>query len=89
MPRQLTPHPTGEQMDAILRGLGASTIVVGHTKVDRPQFVYEKRRVLALDVPWTKPKDVRGLWIEDGKSSLVDIRGRKEELVEPASAESR
>lgn len=70
------PRPLGAEIDALLAALKAKTIVVGHTKVDAPCFIYEPTRVLALDVSWTKPDDVRGLRIEGKSSGFVDITGK-------------
>lgn len=73
-------RPLGEEVDALLRGLRATTIVVGHTKVESPCFIYEPKKVLALDVSWTRPEAVRGLLIDGATTSLIDIRGKSYEL---------
>ena len=69
------PRPTEAELDTILAKLGARTIVVGHTKVRVPHYLYEGKQVLALDVPWTRPAEVFGLRIEGEKFELVDIDG--------------
>lgn len=75
------PRPLGSEIAALLQGLDATMIVVGHTKVSEPCFLYEPMRVLALDVPWTRPQDVRGLWIEGETRKFVDIEGRSIPLI--------
>ena len=71
------PKPTPEEMDKILTAFGAKTIVIGHTKVTRVGSMYEKRRVLAIDIPWTKVDDVRGIIVEGGKLDVVDVHGKR------------
>jgi len=79
------PRPLGEEVTAILQQLQADMMVIGHTQVDSPCFFYEPQQVLALDVSWTKPDEVRGLVIEGKKMTLVDIKGTVEPLLrEPA-----
>ena len=75
------PRPLGSEITALLQGLKAKTIVVGHSKVSEPCFLYEPQQVLALDVSWTKPDDVRGLWIEGEARRLVDIEGKSQPLI--------
>lgn len=71
------PVPSVEELDLILANTGARTIVVGHTKVSRVTSMFEGR-VLAIDIPWTKPKKVRGLRFEGSALSTVDIEGKSD-----------
>jgi len=74
------PTPTSDQMDAILKNLGAKTIVIGHTKVAQVTAIYDKRRVLAIDVPWTDAKKVRGLLVQGDRIDVVDVNGKRTEF---------
>ena len=71
------PKPTPDEMDKILTAFGAKTIVIGHTKVTRVGSMYEKRRVLAIDIPWTDVNEVRGIIVEGGKLDVVDALGKR------------
>ena len=75
------PRPTTEQIDQILERLGAATIVVGHTKVERVTSVFGGRRVLAIDIPWTDLDKVRGILVEGERMHVVDARGKRAPLV--------
>ncbi len=75
-PGSFGPRTTEAQIDKILENLEAKSIVIGHTKVDTPQLLYSGRQVIAIDVPWTKLKRVRGLWVEGDSVELVDIQGK-------------
>ena len=71
------PVPELAVLDKILEHAGGSTIVVGHTKVERVTSMFEGR-VLAIDIPWTKPEEVRGLWRDEQGLATVDIHGERE-----------
>ncbi len=68
--------PTTDEFDRMLENLGAKTIVVGHTKVRAvtPMF---GGRVIAIDIPWTAPDDVRALLVRKNSVQVADIRGHK------------
>jgi hypothetical protein len=68
-----------EDLDRILKQAGAKRVIVGHTHVDAPTGMFEDR-VLAIDVTWTKPDDVRALLFEDGEMVLVDIKGERSSM---------
>lgn len=74
------PRPTAADIDLILKQVQASTIVIGHTKVAQVTDLYGGQRVLAIDVPWTQPKDVRGLLIQGEKIDVVDVQGNAQTL---------
>lgn len=74
------PTPTPEQLDTILQNVGARTILVGHTKVNKIAFKFGNRRVLPIDIPWTNPKKVRGVSIQGDHVEVLDIDGRREVL---------
>ena len=71
------PRPESAQIDAILKMFGAKTMVIGHTKVTYPTFIYDRRRVLAIDTPWTDLPNVRGLLVEGDKAFFVDVNGKR------------
>ena len=71
------PRPQSAQIDAILETFGAKTMVIGHTKVAHPTFIYDKRRVLAIDTPWTDLPNVRGFLVETDKTFFVDVNGKR------------
>ena len=71
------PVPSLAELDLILENTGARTIVVGHTKVKKVTSMFEGR-VLAIDIPWTKPGKVRGLRFEGPSLHTVDIQGKGE-----------
>ncbi len=71
------PQPPPEAMDKILETFQAKTIVVGHTQVARIGSMYGKRRVLAIDIPWTKVEMVRGILITGDKLDVVDVHGKR------------
>jgi len=71
------PQPSPEEMDKILTAFGAKTIVVGHTKVTQVGSMYDKRRVLAIDIPWTDVNEVRGIIVEGTKLDVVDVNGKR------------
>ncbi len=73
------PRQSVEDLDRILNGAGAKRVIVGHTHVDKPTGLYEDR-VLAIDVTWTRPDDVRALLFEDGAMVLVDIKGERSSM---------
>ena len=75
------PRPVPKEIDLLLEGLQARMIVIGHTQVDRPCFLYPPTKVLALDVSWTKPDSVRGLRAVANVMTLVDIEGQLHDLV--------
>ena len=74
------PRPTVEKIDKILANVGAKSIVVGHSKVTKITALFGKRRVLAIDIPWRKAKDVRGLLIKGKRVEVVDIQGQRKPL---------
>ena len=74
------PVPSVESIDSILSNLGAESIVVGHTMVEKVKVLFGKRRVIAIDVPWTNLENVRGLRIEGTKVDVVDHLGAREPL---------
>lgn len=82
-PENFGPRTTEKEIDTILERLKAKTIVIGHTKVPKPMYLYGGHQVFALDVPWTNVVGVRGLRIEDGKAELVDRHGKREALPAP------
>jgi hypothetical protein len=74
------PPPTVAELDQILENLGARTIVVGHTKVKRVTAMFGKRRVLAIDIPWTNVDNVRGILVTGDRIEVIDVRGRRSPL---------
>ena len=76
---QYGPVPDSAALDAILTNAGGVSIVIGHTKVQEvtPMF---GGRVIAIDIPWTKPENVRGLVFDADGLGTVDIEGRREAL---------
>jgi hypothetical protein len=73
------PVPTVAALDGILRNLGASSIVVGHTQVPRVTKMFG-RRVLAIDTPWTNVDTVQGILVTGDKIQVVDVRGKRTKL---------
>ena len=69
--------PTDEQLDAILERNEAKHIVIGHTVVDDIGWLDAKKRVLGIDVKWSKPGEGEGLLVEDGVIHAVDMAGKK------------
>ena len=78
--RHFGPAPTVDEMDTILRNLGAKTIVVGHTKVERIAPLFGERRVLPIDIPWTHPARVRGIVIRGKRIDVIDAQGTRRRL---------
>ena len=70
-------QPTAAEMDTILKDFGAKSIVIGHTKVSKVGSMFGQRRVLAIDIPWTDVKEVRGIYVEGGKLDVVDVTGKR------------
>ena len=77
--------PTDEQLDAILERNGAKHIVIGHTVVEDIGWLDAKKRVLGIDVKWSKPGEGEGLLVEDGVIHAVDMTGKKRtiEVIQP------
>ena len=50
------------------------------TKVAQVTAIYDKRRVLAIDVPWTDAKKVRGLLVQGDRIDVVDVNGKRTEF---------
>jgi hypothetical protein len=77
--------PTDEQLDAILERNGAKHIVIGHTVVEDIGWLDAKKRVLGIDVKWSKPGEGEGLLVENGVIHAVDMTGKKRtiEVVQP------
>ena len=77
--------PTDEQLDAILERNEAKHIVIGHTVVDDIGWLDAKKRVLGIDVKWSKPGEGEGLLVEDGVIHAVDMTGKKRtiEVIQP------
>lgn len=73
------PTPTAEQFAKILKAAGGKHIVVGHTKVPVVRTRFDGG-LIPIDVPWTMPKNVRALVLEDGKVRLTDIEGKASPL---------
>jgi len=73
------PKVTPEQLDAILDTYDVSTIVVGHTGVDRIESLYEGR-VIGIDVPLEDLGSFQGLLWEDGQLFRVLGDGTRESL---------
>ena len=71
------PPPTVQALDAVLRNLGARSIVIGHTQVARVTAMFGKRRVLAIDTPWTHVETVQGILVTGDKIQVVDVRGKR------------
>jgi len=80
--RDFGPTPTRLGIERILENVGGKTIVVGHTKVRAVTPLFGGR-VLAIDVPWTRPQNVRGLLIGKDRVDVVDIAGERTELTLP------
>ncbi len=76
------PTPTADDVARILEHVGGTAIVVGHTKVGRVTPLFDGR-VIAIDIPWTKPDRVRALSIRGDRIDVVDIEGRRSPF-EPA-----
>ena len=74
------PVPSVASMDKILTNLGAESIVIGHTKVEKVKILFGKRRVIAIDIPWTDLQNVRGLRVEGEKVEVVNHLGVGEPL---------
>lgn len=70
-------QPTTAEMDTILKDFGAKSIVIGHTKVSKVGSMFGQRRVLAIDIPWTDVKEVRGIFVEGDKLDVVDVTGKR------------
>lgn len=77
--------PTDEQLNAILERNGVKHIVIGHTVVEDIGWLDAKKRVLGIDVKWSKPGEGEGLLVEDGVIHAVDMTGKKRtiEVVQP------
>jgi hypothetical protein len=77
--------PTDEQLDAILERNGVKHIVIGHTVVEDIGWLDAKKRVLGIDVKWSKPGEGEGLLVEDGVIHAVDMTGKKRtiEVIQP------
>lgn len=69
------PTPTGDQLATQMERMGASVVVVGHTKVPEVTYVDEGRRVLAIDTTWVHDAIVRGVLFEGKKLTVLDIKG--------------
>lgn len=74
------PTPTPAALDRILENLGARTIVVGHTQVERVTTMFGRRRVLAIDIPWTNVDNVRGILVTGDQIVAIDVRGKQSPL---------
>ncbi len=73
------PQVTSEQLDLILKTYDVSTIVVGHTGVDRIESLYDGR-VIGIDVPLEDLGSFQGLLWEDGQMFRVLGDGTRESL---------
>lgn len=71
------PQPLPEAMDKILAAFGAKTIVIGHTQVGSVSSMFGKRRVIAIDIPWTDVNQVRGILVQGEKLEVVDVNGKR------------
>ncbi len=71
------PPPSVQALDGILRNLGARSIVIGHTQVARVTEMFGRRRVLAIDTPWTNVETVQGILVTGDKIQVVDVRGKR------------
>ena len=63
------PKPTSEEIDAILETHNATAIFVGHTVVDHIGYLDGDKRLVCIDVKWSKDGKGEGLLIE-GDSML-------------------
>lgn len=73
------------QLDAILERKGAESILIGHNVFDDIGWLDAKKRVLGIDVKWSKPGEGEGLLVENGVIHAVDMTGKKHttEAVQP------
>ena len=74
------PPPSVQALDGILKNLGARSIVIGHTQVARVTEMFGRRRVLAIDTPWTNVENVQGILVTGDKIQVVDVQGRRTRL---------
>lgn len=76
-------EPTGEQVAQVLATYGATTLVLGHTPVERIRPLYGGK-VIAIDLPHQERTDagepLQALWLENGAVRVVDSRGRQSAL---------
>ncbi len=61
-----------------LEGLGGEPITDDRLRASLA--IYDKRRVLAIDVPWTDAKKVRGLLVQGDRIDVVDVNGKRSEF---------
>lgn len=72
--------PTKEEIDSILQRNDVEYIVVGHTVVDDIGWLEEDKRLIGIDVKWSKPEEAEGLLFENGTLIRVDTNSNKSAL---------
>jgi hypothetical protein len=76
-------EPREAQVEAVLKAYGATTMVVGHTPVERISRLYHGK-VVAIDLPHQQRTDagepLQALWLENGVMSIIDSRAIKSVL---------
>ena len=72
--------PTEEQIDSILKRNHVDHIVVGHTVVEDIGWLEENKRLIGVDVKWSKPEEAEGLLFENGTLMRVDTKSKQSEL---------
>jgi len=73
------PPPTAEQFQQLLVAAEVKHIVVGHTKVEQVARRFGGG-LIPIDIPWTEPENVRGLFLRGGDVEVVDIDGASQPL---------
>ncbi len=79
--------PTDAQLASLLKRNDVKHIVVGHTVVKDIGWLDQNKRLLGIDVKWSKPGEGEGLLVEDGVPHAVDAKGKKRpiKVIQPAS----